>query len=323
MSRNDAVPLMPTDTWYNQQRLAGLWRFAVAISILNTLGYTVLGFEPAWGHPLIALAAAYLTELGIEGIDAFVQKRRACYLGGLRQFVEFLLPAHITGLAISMLLYPGQRFWVIAFAACVAVASKTLFRVSIPIANVSTNKWPIRHFLNPSNFGIAATLLLFPSVSIAPPYHFTEDANALFHWVLPLLVIASGSFLNTVFTKRVTLILTWVCAFVLQAVIRETLFGNSLIASLMPMTGLAFVLFSFYMVTDPATTPSSTRGQIIFGCAVAFMYGTLVAMHIAFGLFFSLATVTAVRGILMYVHSWQSAAEMAEAREIGLAARAG
>jgi hypothetical protein len=323
MSRNNAVPLGPTDTWYNQQRLGGLRRFAIAITILNILGYTVLGFEPAWGHPLIALAAAYLIELGIETIDAGVEGRHVCYLGGFRQFVDFLLPAHITGLAVSMLLYPGQRFWVTAFAAAVAVASKTLFRVSIPVTNVSPDRWPVRHFLNPSNFGIALTLLLFPSVSIAPPYHFTEDANVLFHWLLPLLVISSGSFLNTVFTKRVPLILSWISSFVLQAGIRRILFGNSIIASLMPMTGLAFVLFSFYMVTDPATTPSGTRAQLIFGSAVALLYGALVALHISFGLFFSLAIVTLLRGTLMYVHSWKTVVEMADTREISLAARPG
>ena len=32
------------------------------------------------------------------------------FLGSPRKFVEFLLPAHITALAVSMLLYANQRF---------------------------------------------------------------------------------------------------------------------------------------------------------------------------------------------------------------------
>ena len=111
-----------TDNWYRNKRLGGLWRFAIAISILNILGHTWLGFEQAWAHPLVGLAAAYAMELGIETVDALLNHRPLRYLGGgLRSFVEFLLSAHITGLAVSMLLYANQRFWVIAFAAAAAI----------------------------------------------------------------------------------------------------------------------------------------------------------------------------------------------------------
>ena len=66
------------------------------------------------------------------------------------------------------------------------------------------------------------------------------------------------------------------------------------------MTGVAFILFTFYMVTDPATTPSGTRSQIIFGAAVAITYGLLVICHVVFGLFFALLIVCAGRGALLW-----------------------
>ena len=69
--------------------------------------------------------------------------------------VDFLLSAHISALAVSMLLYYSDRLWVVAFAAAVSIASKTLLRAPV------RGGW--RHFLNPSNFGITCTLLLFPS----------------------------------------------------------------------------------------------------------------------------------------------------------------
>jgi enediyne biosynthesis protein E5 len=43
------------DNWYQNKRVAGLWRFATAITALNILGHTVLGFEQAWATPLVAL----------------------------------------------------------------------------------------------------------------------------------------------------------------------------------------------------------------------------------------------------------------------------
>ena len=106
-----------------------------------------------------------------------------------------------------------------------------------------------RHFFNPSNLGITATLLAFPWVGIAQPYMFTENLSGGWDWFLPALIVCTGSFLNTVFTKRIPLILTWAGAFVLQAAVRHFLFGNLFLPSLNPMTGVAFLLFTFYMVT--------------------------------------------------------------------------
>jgi enediyne biosynthesis protein E5 len=291
-----------TDNWYRNKRLGGLWRFAVAITVLNILGHTWLGFEQAWAHPIVGVAAAYAMELAIETVDALLNRRPLRYLGGgIRRFVEFLLSAHITGLAVSMLLYPGQRFWVIAFAAAAAIASKAIFRVWV--APSDGGPPALRHFLNPSNFGIASTLLLFPWVGIAPPYHFTEYAGSVFRWVLPMLIFASGSLLNTKFTERVPLIAAWMVGFAAQAILRSVAQGLPIAAALLPMTGLAFILFSFYMVTDPATTPARPAAQIAFGLAVAATYCALMLLHIVFGLFFALVIVTAARGAWLFAVS--------------------
>jgi Na+-translocating ferredoxin:NAD+ oxidoreductase RnfD subunit len=301
----------PRDNWYQGKRIGGLWRFAIAISILNILGHTVLGFEQAWAHPIIALAVAYAMELSIEAIDAWAQRRPARFRGSPRTFAEFLLSAHITGLAVSMLLYPNERFWVTAFSVAVAIASKALFRAPVVIPGVPPEEWPRRHFLNPSNFGISVTLLAFPWVGIAPPYHFTENARGPFDVILPLLIVVSGSFLNTKFTERIPLISAWLGGFLLQAVLRSWWHGTPWAASLLPMTGLAFVLFTFYMVTDPGTTSSGRRAQIIFGASVALVYGALVSFHVVFGLFFALAIVTLARGACMYLTAWRAAIERA------------
>ena len=66
------------------------------------------------------------------------------------------------------------------------------------------------------------------------------------------------------------------------------------------MTGVAFVLFTFYMVTDPGTTPSKPVDQVIFGAAVAAAYGLLMVCHIVFGLFFALTIICVLRGIKLY-----------------------
>jgi Na+-translocating ferredoxin:NAD+ oxidoreductase RnfD subunit len=285
--------------WKESNRLGGLRRFAIAISILNILGHAVFGFEQAWATPFVALAAAYSTELLMECLDARLSRRPVRFRGSPLRLVDFLLSAHISGLAVGMLLYAGDRLWPVAFAAAAAIASKSVFRVP-----ASTGS---RHFFNPSNIGISLTLLLFPWVGIAPPYHFTEYLVGAGDWILPAIIVCTGTFLNARFTHRLPLIAAWLACFIAQAMLRHWLLGARLESALLPMTGVAFILYTFYMVTDPATTPSRPREQAAFGAAVAFTYGLLMASHIVFGLFFALSIVCAVHGSTLAIRTWLSA----------------
>jgi hypothetical protein len=288
-----------TDAWIQARRIGGLRRFALAITVFNILGHTVFGFEQAWAQPLVSLATTYACELFCEWMDARAEGRRPRFLGSWRECVDFLLPAHITGLAVAMLLYSSDRLLPIVLASAIAIASKNTLRLKVG--------GRLRHFLNPSNFGITVTLLLFPWVGIAPPYHFTENLPPAGSWILPAFICASGTMINYRFTGRIPLIAGWWGGFLAQAALRSLLFGTPLIAALNPMTGVAFVLFSFYMVTDPATTPFDQKSQILFGLSVAAVYGVLVSVHVVFGLFFALTTVSGLRGLAQYVGSYSRA----------------
>jgi hypothetical protein len=277
----------------NSNRLPALRRFAIAITVLNLLGHFGLGFEQSWAQPLMALASTYTTEVVLECVAAWAERRATHFAGGIGRLIDFLLPAHITGLAVSMLLYANDRLWPIAFAAAVAVSSKTLVR--IPAGHGT------RHCLNPSNTGIAVTLLVFPWIGIAPPYQFSENLSGVGDLFLPLLIVISGTFLNTRFTNKIPLIVGWLGGFVIQAVARSLVFGTPTVAALLPMTGLAFLLFTFYMITDPGTTPSGASGQFAFGAGVAAAYGILMVFHIVFGLFFALLIVCSARGLGLWV----------------------
>jgi enediyne biosynthesis protein E5 len=280
-------------------RLGGLRRFAIAITVFNILGHTVFGFEQAWIQPFVSVFTAYVCEIWFELLECHVQQRRPRFLGGWRNTVDFLLSAHITGLACGMLLYSNTRLMPLVFASAAAIASKAVLRVTVGKAT--------RHFLNPSNFGITLTLLLFPWVGIAPPYHFSENIHGLGSWILPAIIVASGSFLNIKFTKRIWVVIGWVGAFLIQALLRNLIFGTSLTGALMPMTGVAFVLFTFYMITDPATTPGMSRGQLLFGALVGITYGCLVMLHVVFGFFFALTLVSSARGVTLYAQRYLQA----------------
>lgn len=337
-------------------QLGGLRRFALAITVFNILGHVWFGFEQSYAQPLVSLASAYATQLLLDTLEAWVQRRRPRFTQSLGALVTSLLSAHISALACAMLLYANEHLWVVAFASSTAIASKSLFRVPVvgakgtwPLlvfhgvlfllllqAGDATSRWfpvpppwlpamrvgglvlalalmmivppglPTRHYLNPSNFGITVTLLLFPWVGIAAPYQFTQNLGSTGHWVVPLVIIGTGSFLNTVYTRRIPLAIAWVGTFALQAIVSSLILWYTtgycpIIPRLSAMTGVAFILFTFYMVTDPATTPDRPWAQVAFGSSVALVYSVFLAFHVVFGLFMALVIVCVARGLGMYL----------------------
>ena len=68
-------------------RLGGLRRFAIAITVLNILGHAFFGFEQSWAQPLVALASAYSAELLLEFVDARFNRRALRFMGGGQVFI--------------------------------------------------------------------------------------------------------------------------------------------------------------------------------------------------------------------------------------------
>ncbi|MDN3295969.1 enediyne biosynthesis protein [Streptomyces ficellus] len=273
-------------------RSAALRRFGLSITVLTVIGHTLLGFEQAYLTPVVAVVSGLAAEGVLGAIDAHARRVRPWYAGRPPgEMVDLLLPAYITALACAMLLYANDRLMPTVLATVAGVASKYVVRVRVAGRP--------RHVLNPSNTGIVLVLLLFPWVGIAPPYQFTEWTSGAVDWLIPLAVLAAGTMLNAKLTGKVPLIAGWAAGFVAQGVIRWALTDISVASALLPMTGVAFVLFTNYMITDPGTTPSRPRHQALFGAATAAVYGVLVHLHIVFGLFFALVIVCVLRAVVL------------------------
>ncbi|MFE0023807.1 enediyne biosynthesis protein [Amycolatopsis sp. NPDC059021] len=307
--RDLPAKMRPTDP--TKLRLAALRRFAVGITILNIAGHLFLGFEQTIAQLIVVVLTCYVTELAVETLVAARDSRRPGYLPDadspsrrtrVLTLVNFLLAAHISGCALGMLLFVNDRLDLFVVAAVVAISSKYLFRVRARSGD--------KHYFNPSNFGITVVLLLFAdTVSIAPPYQFTEYLGHLGQVALPAFLACIGLFINFIFTGKLPLIFAWVGGFTAQAAIRAFFDEEtSFLASIAPLTGMALLLFTLYMITDPGTTPRSKLGQVEFGLSVAAVYGTLMAFHVAFAFFFALTIVCACRGIGMWMANtaaWQ------------------
>jgi Na+-translocating ferredoxin:NAD+ oxidoreductase RnfD subunit len=274
-------------------RLFALWYFTILMILWNVLGHTVLGFEQSWASPPTAIAAAVGVSMLLDWVDARARRRALRFTESAGAFLNFLPACLIPGFACSMLLYTNERLWPLVFAVVVSIGSKLVFRA--PVGGGRT-----QHVFNPSNLGVGLTLVLLPAVSFAPPYHFTENVTGLWDLGVPILVLLSGIVVHALFTGRLPLVGAWVAGFVLQGLARALLAGTPLIVPLMPMTSAAFIIFTLYMIPDPATTPLDPRRQAAFGFSVALVYGLLQRLHIVFGLFYALLIVCAVRGVSLH-----------------------
>jgi hypothetical protein len=290
------TPFVTAEGYRGIQHQAALRRFAIAITVLTIVGHAFLGFEQSYAQPLVALITGYSLQLFLEWIYAKGNGTRPKFYGGFSNLVDFLLPTHIACLAIAMLIYFNDRLTIVVFSVAVAIASKSILRV--PTRDGS------RHFFNPSNLGLSATFLLYPSVGIAMPWQWTTEMSGTGDWLLPIFIFVTGSILHIRYAKRIWVVISFLVGFLVQAILRSFITDVSLLAALAPATGVPAAIFTFYMAPDPATSPAGTRNQLIFGASIAFVYMVLVMLHIVYALFFALSIVCFARGMLMLWGWW-------------------
>ena len=287
-----------------RQWQGALRRFALSITVLTIVGHAYLGFEQSVAQPLVALATAYSMQLLLEWIYARCNGLTPKFYGGIGKLVDFLLPAHIAALAIAMLLYFNDRLWMVAFATSVAIGSKFVLRV--PTVNGS------RHYLNPSNLGLTLTFLLFPSVGVAMPWQWTTEISGPVEWLFPVAIFVLGTMLHLKYASRIWVVLSFLVAFAVQAVIRGLAPDVNILTALAPATGVPAAIFTFYMAPDPATSPQGRNSQIAYGASIALVYMALMYLHVVFALFYALTIVCTVRGFSMAALYWRGARANAE-----------
>ena len=267
-----------------------LKRFGAALTLFNLVGRELLGFEESWFSALICILTGILTEIILETIDSKLNKRQNQLLIDPSETFYFLLPAYISCLSLSMLIYAGDLLLPFVFGSVITISSKYIFRTKIAGRN--------RHFFNPSAFGICVSITILSNTSAAPPYQYLENIGFRGEIILLCFMLFAGSFMNIMFTRRITVVLSWIFGFLCQAVLRSIFLGVDFYSTLLPITGIAFFLFSFYMIPDPGTSPSSSKYQALFGFSTAMVYGILQALDIVYGIFYALIFMGLVRAII-------------------------
>ncbi len=155
-----------------------------------------------------------------------------------------------TALSILLLLHAAHVGW-LALAAVLAISSKFLLRARG------------RHVFNPSNIAIVLVLLLTDATWVA---HGKWGQGI---W-LALLLAGFG----LVFLLGFKQMLTSFAFLVTYAVLllgRALWLGDPLQIPLHQLQNGALLIFTFFMLSDPMTTPENSRGRLIYGGWVAML----------------------------------------------------
>ena len=154
----------------------------------------------------------------------------------------------ITSFGLTLLLR-SDLSWPFLLAAIVAIASKFLIRING------------RHILNPANAGLCAAMLATPHAWCSPT-QWGESA-ALLLWISALgLAVAHRAF-------RSDASLAFLGAFIALKASRVLWLGQDTSVLAHQLESGSLLLFAFFMISDPKTTPRGRLARVGFGSAVA------------------------------------------------------
>lgn len=241
----------------------GALLFAYAVA-----GFTFLGFNRQWWQMAIIMSSSMLLEVGLSWV---LQRRKLVPLS-----------AFITSCSLSILLNYSHHSWVLLFPVFLAIGSKYVLTVDG------------KHVFNPAMFGVAMSLLVSREwITAAPAYQWAGGDVTI------SVFIATAALMLFVFrVGKGWLVVSFLVFYALQTAVRayvmrhhlpwQTLFFGTLESP-------PFYLFTFYMITDPATSPKTVRGQVLLALALVLIDGVLHFKESVYTFFYAALTVGAVR----------------------------
>jgi hypothetical protein len=206
----------------------------VVLASLLAYGTLDLGFDATAARSAVILGSALAAQLALGR------------LAGAGSFEP--RSALISGLSLCLLLRTTSH-GVAALAAVLAIGSKFVLRVRG------------KHVFNPTNFGIVVTAFVTDSAWISPGQW---GASAILGGLLACL---GAMVVHRALRSDVTFAFLLSYAGLLLA--RALHLGDPLAIPLHQLQSGSLLLFAFFMISDPRTTPDSRAGRFLFGAAVA------------------------------------------------------
>jgi len=179
--------------------------------------------------------------------------------------------ALITSLGLSLLLKTGTIETAI-LASVFAISSKFLIRVNH------------KHLFNPANFGIVAAILLTNDAWVSPG----QWGSSVLLW----FIVGAGGLMMILKVGRIDTSITFLLVFGALLFIRHVIYlGWEPQVWLHKMSNGTLLLYAFFMITDPMTTPNHIKARILWSSLLGsalfvlstFFYVQTAAIWLLFG----------------------------------------
>jgi Na+-transporting NADH:ubiquinone oxidoreductase subunit NqrB len=219
-----------------------LFQIATLASLL-AYGMARLDFDITVARAVLILATALATQAVCDHVAA-------PRTGPVRHaLVVNVRSALISGLSLCLLLRTN-RPGLAMLAAVISIAGKFLIR------------YRGKHIFNPTNGGLVAVMFLTGQVWVSPGQW---GSAAFFAFLLACL---GGLVVNRAARGDVTYaFIGFYCALLFG---RSFYLGEPVAIPLHRLDSGALLLFAFFMISDPKTTPDSRAGRVLFAALVAF-----------------------------------------------------
>jgi Na+-transporting NADH:ubiquinone oxidoreductase subunit NqrB len=184
----------------------------------------------------------------------------------------------ITGLSLSLLLRADEP-WIHAVAGVIAIGSKFVLRIDG------------KHIWNPAGFAIVVLLLASNGVWISPGQWGASVWFAALLTFFAILVLHAA--------RRSDVAIFFIASHAGLLLARTYWLGDPLAIPLHQLQSGSLLIFTFFMISDPRTTPDSRLGRFLFAFAVA-LVGHYLAyfMQMRPALYFSLIALSPVTFLL-------------------------
>jgi Na+-transporting NADH:ubiquinone oxidoreductase subunit NqrB len=154
----------------------------------------------------------------------------------------------ITGLSLSLLLR-ADALWLYAAAGAIAIGSKFLLRIDG------------KHIFNPAGLAIVILLLASNGVWISPGQWGTEIWFAALTGCFAVLVLSAA--------RRADIAIFFFASHAALLFARAHWLGDPFAIPIHQLQSGSLLIFTFFMISDPRTTPDSMAGRFLFAFAVA------------------------------------------------------
>lgn len=194
--------------------------------------------------------------------------------------MDFRSPC-ITSLSLC-LLFKTNLIWVYPLAGAVAMATKFLIR------------WENKHLFNPANAAIVFGLIFLPNYVWVSPGQWGSAV-----WLGFLLISLAFVVLNR--AGRADMALFFLGSWFFLIFARALWLGDPMVIPLHNAQSGTLLIFAFFMISDPMTTPNHRLGRFIFAFTVAALaYVMQYVFEIREAIFYALFLVCMVTPFIDY-----------------------